>query len=1569
MSKKSVAACLHLLLFVLFLPSPALAWTPGLKEAAEAFALGKATPAQEMMVFYQNYEINLLAQEGKISKSTYRNCQEEFFELNEGFANKAVRDAGFDPSISNRKYNPGTDTDVNVLGKGGKKVSLGDIKKIDGNYQKIVQDHFRRKGLKPLQGGVQTETDFMPHPKHTDPEEFQKIVDYVNQNGGTAYKDPRAASAQSKLGTTQPMSIDEASSFSSTMKDFADTKINKANALRSEAKSIRGSNPGRAEYLEAKARQFDYQAAKYHNRIDAANNHLRRQNGLPENPRNITGFQQSADIIELSGRNPFTGKDASTIRNLHQSALQSSTDDMIDTLVDIARQNPSQAAQIQKALGKEINRLPANRAGQAIERIENATKGIKGLDKSLATGAVAEARMLKQAGAASTKWASFKNRMKNVTGINRMTKFSVFMSVGSAVIIGHQGVTITLNNVKATDTLWDYFRNCYYHSAWEGTGIGPAFEQAQREEIERYMKEFEAKQSPSMVKHVTFTLLKTGTYMGRDALIGMLYLPDTIWEYFTQEKEMEAYAAMQNELAGIMRQMIKDQREFNQIMADMKKMGLHDSDAKPYLDCLCAGCGGSLGGFFNPGCTSDIGHGPCQCNGPLTIWKTPLPAGNKEAQYDCFNKVAKMRYEEARAIFDKWRQQMIDENAKSVQPELDAIMEDIASRKAMEDENTARDISDRFEAIKELLLPQDVDTVRAMVGPYLQNHAVKNLETGDIDRAVDNQDRALNKIGARSSQQKSDMTQRKVQYERWAESWREIKSKKFREIDELIRKKQTERAKGEIETLEYRMLKDPTRFLPPAVKDPAFLALKERVTELRKRYEQAMQDMWAKVKPLGPDREHRLAIPILEKALEEWEHPHHAKEGLERQLGYHRAELKRAEDKKKLGQHYEKNKELAHAVREYEESLRIQKDNALERDLARLRSVVQKQNRAKELWAEAQRLQQGQYYAEAIKKYKEGLAIWTDPAIQDRVASLEKFLADRKKQEAAKASQAAQSGAGKSSQAVAKPTALTPASTPAPAQPEPPAPKAVPAVVPASTPDAGQVQGVGAQKAQSGGFAGQWETEWGVLVLDVASGSGQVKGTYPHDAGQISGQLSSDGSVLTGTWSEAPTYKPPRDAGRIEFVLASDANSFIGKWGYSDLDMTGTWDGKRWTGDQAKSAPSEQEVAGAVSTTGKGGTAGGSANTPQGWQSVTIGNVSFAVPASWQYKTVDESDVEMLHLYWDGSFDAPLHGVSGGIATDFARAKSDLSGSRVVRLGGAEVLRADDGPTMNLLFPPMSDNRGVALVVFRGPDGDQATIDAVLATFRVGGQGDADAQRSASPEVSLEVGNIHGVQNGPTQPTVVTLNSPRVLALITNYHWNNARGATPGTIALRDAQGKVHGPWRAEGSPGQGGVPNAYWTARPMALLPAGTYTVVDSAPATWAHNGQSGGKGFTRVETLPASGRADTPAAPSGPEGADAALGAALAGTWDINANGYVGKIEFQQAGGRITGRLWFKVNSVWEELQDVSFDGVNLTFIRPIPRLDQRYSGVLSGSEVRGSFTQAGSGNYVWWMKRGPM
>jgi hypothetical protein len=115
-------------------------------------------------------------------------------------------------------------------------------------------------------------------------------------------------------------------------------------------------------------------------------------------------------------------------------------------------------------------------------------------------------------------------------------------------------------------------------------------------------------------------------------------------------------------------------------------------------------------------------------------------------------------------------------------------------------------------------------------------------------------------------------------------------------------------------------------------------------------------------------------------------------------------------------------------------------------------------------------------------------------------------------------------------------------------------------------------------------------------------------------------------------------------------------------------------------------------------------------------------------------------------------------------------------------------------------------------------------------------------------------GNIGSVSNRPSQPTTFTIREPYVITLIENYHWNNARGATPGTIGLRASDDINYGPWRASGAPGPAGVPNAYWNVHPNMTLPGGTYTVVDSDPATWAHNSTSFGRGFARVEGYPAS-------------------------------------------------------------------------------------------------------------------
>jgi hypothetical protein len=104
--------------------------------------------------------------------------------------------------------------------------------------------------------------------------------------------------------------------------------------------------------------------------------------------------------------------------------------------------------------------------------------------------------------------------------------------------------------------------------------------------------------------------------------------------------------------------------------------------------------------------------------------------------------------------------------------------------------------------------------------------------------------------------------------------------------------------------------------------------------------------------------------------------------------------------------------------------------------------------------------------------------------------------------------------------------------------------------------------------------------------------------------------------------------------------------------------------------------------------------------------------------------------------------------------------------------------------------------------------------------------------------------------NPASHRTPCNLSGPAAVTQLITYHWNNGRGAAPGTISLINAStGQTYGPFRATGSSGQGGAPNVNWTANVNLSLPAGQYQVVDSDPATWSWNGASGGYGFARVE------------------------------------------------------------------------------------------------------------------------
>ena len=110
-------------------------------------------------------------------------------------------------------------------------------------------------------------------------------------------------------------------------------------------------------------------------------------------------------------------------------------------------------------------------------------------------------------------------------------------------------------------------------------------------------------------------------------------------------------------------------------------------------------------------------------------------------------------------------------------------------------------------------------------------------------------------------------------------------------------------------------------------------------------------------------------------------------------------------------------------------------------------------------------------------------------------------------------------------------------------------------------------------------------------------------------------------------------------------------------------------------------------------------------------------------------------------------------------------------------------------------------------------------------------------------------GNIDAVRNRPTRTTVFTVSEPTRVTRIATYHWNDGLGAPPGRIALRNRSGETFGFWQATGESGQGGVPNAYWVVEPDVALAAGSYTIVDSNPSTWAQNAATAGAGMASVE------------------------------------------------------------------------------------------------------------------------
>lgn len=127
----------------------------------------------------------------------------------------------------------------------------------------------------------------------------------------------------------------------------------------------------------------------------------------------------------------------------------------------------------------------------------------------------------------------------------------------------------------------------------------------------------------------------------------------------------------------------------------------------------------------------------------------------------------------------------------------------------------------------------------------------------------------------------------------------------------------------------------------------------------------------------------------------------------------------------------------------------------------------------------------------------------------------------------------------------------------------------------------------------------------------------------------------------------------------------------------------------------------------------------------------------------------------------------------------------------------------------------------------------------------------AQAPAPAQPVLASEAVEILNTYNkgtadqGGARSPRFTLDEPMMLTYLQTYHWNDGQGMPrPGQIGIVG-----QGMWQAEGRPGMLDTPNVEWIATPNVVLPAGTYSVLTSAPETWAHNSFSDERGFVVVK------------------------------------------------------------------------------------------------------------------------
>ena len=344
-------------------------------EAINAVMMGDATPAQQALIVFKNRQINQLSIRGRISDAAYQASQKHFTDVNNSLIHDAAGKGGLRAKLqpgSGGKFNAGTDTDVLVEGAApGSKINLKNIQATEDAYQQNLRGYLKRRGIDPPPGKINTDTDFMPTRASVTDEEFTRINEHINANGGTAYTRPGAAEVEFQMRTAksnpgQKLNLSDTGDYMSEMHDLADHKFKLADDWEARANKMMASDPDAAEGLLADAQLARSQGSKYLQRMEKVTNAVADQHGLPptKNPVDALGRPLSRDSLDSaveniskSGRGVATAEDAALVGELGQLGIGKGLRDYVEMLSHLAANKPSSLPEIQVIIAEQAASL------------------------------------------------------------------------------------------------------------------------------------------------------------------------------------------------------------------------------------------------------------------------------------------------------------------------------------------------------------------------------------------------------------------------------------------------------------------------------------------------------------------------------------------------------------------------------------------------------------------------------------------------------------------------------------------------------------------------------------------------------------------------------------------------------------------------------------------------------------------------------------------------------------------------------------------------------------------------------------------------------------------------------------------------------------------------------------------------------------------------------------------------------------------------------------------------------------------------------------------------------------